>query len=87
MGTLVGHEITLLKRLHRKCLASSSLVKEEATIPNSPSQSDSSMNSTANPSAMDTTVLMMPSPTMKMIKAERDSRKPPPPHLLQKRLC
>lgn len=77
METLAGRDINLLERLHRKRLAGSVMVIEEATIPNYPSQSESSMDSTANPSSVYIIVLVVPPLTKNIVKTEHDNRKPP----------
>lgn len=61
METVVGGEVTLLERLHRKRLANSTLVTKEVTIPISLSRSMSNMDSAANPSGHDTAVSAIPS--------------------------
>ncbi|CAH1423287.1 unnamed protein product [Lactuca virosa] len=77
METLSGCEVTVLEQLHRKRLASSSLVTKEVTIPNSSSQSESSLDSNINPSRTDIFVFVVHSPTKKIVKSEPDSGKPP----------
>lgn len=77
METLASYEITLLEWLHRKSLVGSFLVTHEATILNSPSQSESSIDFISNPSGMDMIVLMARSLTNKIVKVEHNSRKPP----------
>ncbi|CAI9297956.1 unnamed protein product [Lactuca saligna] len=74
---LEGCMITLLEQLHRKRLAGSSLVIEEATISNYPSQSESNMDSAVNPYGIDTDVLVVPSLTKKIVKMEHVRKKPP----------
>ncbi|CAH1425502.1 unnamed protein product [Lactuca virosa] len=76
METLAGRDITLLEWLHRKRLAGSVMVIEEATIPNYPSQLESSMDSTANPSSVYIIVLVVPPLTKNIVKTEHDNRKP-----------
>lgn len=75
MEIVVGHEVTLLERLHHKRLASSALITEEVTIPNSPSQSKSSMNSIMNMDGHDTNLPIIPSPSKNVMKIVSDSRK------------
>ncbi|CAH1438016.1 unnamed protein product [Lactuca virosa] len=76
--TLAGREVTLLERLHRKLLASFDLVTEEITIPNSPSQSESSMDSAMNFTVQETTMHVIPSPSKNIVKTEPDNMKPLP---------
>ncbi|CAH1422346.1 unnamed protein product [Lactuca virosa] len=65
METLACHEVTLLEQLHRKHLASYALVTEEATIPNSPSQLESSMDSMMHITGQDMNLPVIPSPSKK----------------------
>lgn len=66
--------------MYRKHLAGSSLVKEEITLPNSPSGSESSMDSTTNRFGLDSTTnatTVLPSPIKKILKMENNSSNPP----------
>lgn len=77
METLASHGVNLLERLHMKRLVGSSVVTEEATIPNPPSQSESSMDFAVNPSGMGTTMPVVPYRTKTIVTAESDSGNPP----------
>lgn len=76
-GNLAGREVTLLERLHMKRLVGYSFVTEKATIPNLPSQSESSMDYVVNPSSTYNTVPVVSSPTKKIVKMEHDCAKTP----------
>ncbi|CAH1444466.1 unnamed protein product [Lactuca virosa] len=75
METLAGREVTLLERLHMKRLVSSTLIMKESTLPNSLSWSESSMDSTMNPSVLETTASVAPFPK-KIMQTEPDNSKP-----------
>ncbi|CAH1426470.1 unnamed protein product [Lactuca virosa] len=68
-------EVTLLERLHHKRLASSTLVTEEITIPNSHSQSESNMDSTLNIDGQDMNLPLILSPSKSVEKTETEGRK------------
>lgn len=63
-------EITLLDRLLRKWLCSSTVVTEEIGIPYSPSKSESCMDSTVNPSQSKVIMLVIPTSSSKVTKME-----------------
>lgn len=65
-----------MELFHRKCLASSNLITEEITIPITPSQSESSMDFIVDPSGLESTMLVIPSHTKKIVKMEHFNRKP-----------
>ncbi|CAH1421383.1 unnamed protein product [Lactuca virosa] len=70
-----GLRLPTFDLLERKRLASSALVTEVVTMPNCPSQSESSMDSTMNIDGQDTNFPIIPSPSKNVMKTKSDSRK------------
>lgn len=74
--TLAGQEVTLLDRLHKQWQVGSSLITKEITILDSPSPSESSIESTVNPPSVEMVISLVPSPTKKILKEEVGGGKP-----------
>lgn len=74
--TVVGQEVTLLDRLHKKRLSDSFVVVEEVVVPDSHSLFESSMDSTMNPPSSEALVSPASSPAKKNVKAELGREKP-----------